>query len=211
VDKALTCLSNKQMANGGFGSIDGVCTESCAQVVVALSALGIDPETDPRFTKNGMSVLDAMCLFAVQGGGFAHIPGDNINQMATEQGQYALAAYFRFKEDKTALYDMRDALLPGEAVAAQITAIGAVSLDSKATIEAARAAYDALSDYQKTLVTNYETLTAAEKTFADLNKPVNPDNPQTGDNTPIVLFTIMMVASAACLAVLTLSKKKYAK
>ena len=162
VDKALTCLSNKQMANGGFGSIDGVCTESCAQVVVALSALGIDPETDPRFTKNGMSVLDAMCLFAVQGGGFAHIPGDNINQMATEQGQYALAAYFRFKEDKTALYDMRDALLPGEAVAAQIAAIGAVSLDSKATIEAARAAYDALSTYQKTLVTNYETLTAAE-------------------------------------------------
>ena len=118
VDKALTCLSNKQLANGGFGSIDGICTESCAQVVVALSALGIDPETDSRFIKNGMSVVDAMCLFAVENGGFAHVPGENINQLATEQGQYALVAYFRFKEDKTTLYDMSDVLLRSNNVGA---------------------------------------------------------------------------------------------
>jgi hypothetical protein len=93
----------------------------------------------------------------------------------------------------------------------QINAIGTVTLDSKTTIEAARTAYNALTADQKALVANYETLTAAEKALANLNKPADPDNPQTGDNTPIVLFTIMMVASAACLAVLTLSKKKYAK
>ena len=82
---------------------------------------------------------------------------------------------------------------------------------SKTAVEAARAAYNALTAEQKALVTNYSTLTAAEKVLADLNKPVIPENPKTGDNTPIVLFTIMMVASATCLAVLTLSKKKYAK
>lgn len=111
VDKALKCLSNKQMANGGFGSADGICTESCAQVVVALTALGIDPETDPRFVKNGISVVDAMCLFAVEDGGFAHIPNGGVNGMATEQGQYALVSYFRFKEGKTALYNMSDVIL----------------------------------------------------------------------------------------------------
>ncbi len=116
VDKALVCLSEIQHDNGGYGSIDGVCTESCAQVVVGLTALGIDPETDSRFIKNGISVLDAMCLFAVDGGGFAHIPGDSRSGMATEQGQYALAAYFRFKEGKTSLYDMTDVDLPGEQV-----------------------------------------------------------------------------------------------
>ena len=111
VDQALACLSEKQHANGGFGSIDGVCTESCAQVVAALTALGIDPETDARFVKNGISVLDAMCLFAVDGGGFAHISDSGVNGMATEQGQYALVAYYRFKNGQTSLYDMTDVTL----------------------------------------------------------------------------------------------------
>lgn len=168
VDEALACLSNKQMANGGFGSIDGICTESCAQVVVALSTLGIDPETDSRFVKNGISVLDAMCLFAVEGGGFAHIPNDGVNGMATEQGQYALAAYFRLKANHTSLYDMTDIMLPGEVVSQQIGAIGTVTLESEKTIMDARVAYDALSAYQKTLVGNYDVLTAAEKILSDL-------------------------------------------
>ena len=108
VDRALVCISNMQHDNGGFGSVDGICTESAAQIIVALTALGIDPETDSRFVKNGVSVLDAMCIFAVENGGFAHVPGQGLNGMATEQGQYALTAYFRFKEGKTALYDMTD-------------------------------------------------------------------------------------------------------
>jgi len=88
--------------------------------------------------------------------------------MATEQGQYALVSYFRFKEGKTTLYDMTDVVLPGEAVAELIDGIGAVTLDSKNAIETARAAYDTLSAYQKTLVLNYETLTAAEASLKAL-------------------------------------------
>ncbi len=108
VDEALGFLSETQHANGGFGSIDGKCTESCAQVIVALTALGINPEEDDRFIKNGMSAVDAMCLFAVEGGGFAHVPNGKLNGMATEQGQYALAAYFRMISGQTSLYDMSD-------------------------------------------------------------------------------------------------------
>jgi LPXTG-motif cell wall-anchored protein len=122
VDKALACLSDKQMDNGGFGSIDGICTESCAQVIVALTALGIDPETDPRFVKNGVSVVDAMCLFALEGGGFAHMPNDTINGMATEQGEYALASYFRFKNGETSLYDLSDVRLPNNTPPAPVPA-----------------------------------------------------------------------------------------
>ena len=108
VDKSLEYLSKTQSSSGGFGSIDGKCTESCAQVIVALTALGINPETDSRFVKNGMSVVDAMCTFAVEGGGFAHVPNGTLNGMATEQGQYALAAYYRMLDGKTSLYDMTD-------------------------------------------------------------------------------------------------------
>ena len=111
VDKALDCLSAKQSDAGTYGSIDGTSVESCAQVVVALAALGIDAETDERFTKNGISALDALCLFAIEGGGFAHVPNGELNGMATEQGQYALAAYYRFKNGQTSLYDMSDVVI----------------------------------------------------------------------------------------------------
>ena len=49
-----------------------------------------------------------------------------------------------------------------------IAKIGTVTLDSGDAIQAARKAYDALTKTQKALVTNYETLTAAEKTYASL-------------------------------------------
>src|SRR5699024_10074836 len=72
VDKALACLSEIQRDDGGFASWGTVNAESCAQVIVALTALGINPDSDPRFIKNDCSVLDALLAFAVDGGGFKH-------------------------------------------------------------------------------------------------------------------------------------------
>ena len=178
IDKAIICLSEKQYDNGGFGSIDGICSESCAQVIVALTALGINPETDPRFVKNGVSVVDAMCLFAVEGGGFAHIPDAGINGMATEQAQYALASYFRFLDGKTSLYDMSDVDIytkdekAADAVEAMISAIGTVTSENKDAIEEARAAYDALTDEQKALVENYDALASAETALAKIENDI---------------------------------------
>ncbi|MBE6685866.1 MAG: hypothetical protein E7591_01385 [Ruminococcaceae bacterium] len=108
VDKALTVLSEKQHDNGGYGSVDGACSESCAQVIVALTSMGIDPTSDARFIKNSKTVIDAILEFAVEGGGFSHVPGAARNGMATEQAQYALVAYKRFTEGKNTLYDMSE-------------------------------------------------------------------------------------------------------
>lgn len=49
-----------------------------------------------------------------------------------------------------------------------INQIGTVSKDSKAAIDAARAAYDKLTADEKKLVTNFDTLTAAEKTYGEI-------------------------------------------
>ena len=49
-----------------------------------------------------------------------------------------------------------------------INEIGTVTIDSKEKIEAARAKYDSLSGAQQILVSNYETLTKAEKRLADI-------------------------------------------
>lgn len=108
VDKALEALSALQRTDGGFGSWGTVNSESCAQVIVALTALGIDPIADSRFVKNGLTVLDALASFYVTGGGFRHTAGGDLDGMATEQGYYALAAYYRFVNAQTRLYDMTD-------------------------------------------------------------------------------------------------------
>ncbi|MCD7859937.1 MAG: PQQ-binding-like beta-propeller repeat protein, partial [Firmicutes bacterium] len=55
-----------------------------------------------------------------------------------------------------------------DSVISLIDAIGTVTLDSEEAIEAARAAYDGLTEEQKALVTNLDTLTAAEEAYAKL-------------------------------------------
>ena len=108
VDKALEALSALQRNDGGFGSWGTVNSESCAQVIVALTALGIDPAKDSRFVKNDLTVLDALASFYVTGGGFKHVADKGRDGMATEQGYYALASYYRFANAQTRLYDMSD-------------------------------------------------------------------------------------------------------
>ena len=113
VDKALAYLSSIQKADGSFSAANGgsSSSESTAQVLAALCALGIDPVADSRFIKSGSTVLDGLCKFYVDGGGFRHNLNGERNAMATEQCYYALAAYFRMKAGKTALYDMSDVTL----------------------------------------------------------------------------------------------------
>ena len=109
VDAALAYLSDAQQDDGGFMSWGESNSESCAQVIVALTALGIDPAADSRFVKNGASPLDGLCAFACEGGGFCHSNEQaEPDGMATEQGFYALAAYDRFRQGMTSLFDMTD-------------------------------------------------------------------------------------------------------
>lgn len=107
VDEALALLSDAQLPDGGFDCYGTENCESAAQVLVALTSLGIDPLTDSRFVKDGATVPDAVASFAVEGGGFRHIAEQTTpDGMATEQGFYALAAYERFTKGESRLFDM---------------------------------------------------------------------------------------------------------
>lgn len=75
-----------------------------------------------------------------------------------------------------------------ESVRDKIDAIGTVTLDSADAIEAARAAYDALTEEQKALVFNYATLEEAEDLYAELagdQEPVPPVTPVIPSVSPI--------------------------
>ena len=108
LDDAVAVLALMLDETGNFPSQYGASSESVSQVIVALCTLGIDPNTDARFVKNGMSALDGLLGYYVEGGGFKHIHSGKIDGIATEQGYYALTAYFRMLEGKTPLYDMTD-------------------------------------------------------------------------------------------------------
>ncbi len=109
VDKALEWLSDKYK-NTGYTS-----AESCAQVVVALSALQLNANSDSRFVKTvddaSVSVMGNLLQYYIgEGQGFKHDASNTTaNQKATEQALYAMAAYERYCQRTNALYDMTDA------------------------------------------------------------------------------------------------------
>ena len=105
VSNALKWLSDLQQTDGSFSTYDK-SSESQSQVIVALTSLGINPAEDERFVKNGNSALDALTSFFYKGG-FKHIEANwKYNSLATQQGYYALTAYYRFLAGKSSLYDM---------------------------------------------------------------------------------------------------------
>lgn len=112
VKKGLTCLSQLQDTSGGFAN-----AESVAQALVALCELGISLE-DPRFVKNGNTLLDSLMTFYLPGKGFRHTANDSAsNPMATEQAFYALVAVRRIAQGENSLYHMETApFSPGNAV-----------------------------------------------------------------------------------------------
>lgn len=107
VDRGITALTKMQNSSGEFSSFGTVNSESTSQVIVALCSLGINPDTDKRFIKNGKSLVDILLSYYVSNG-FSHTKGSNYNQMATEQCFYGLVAYYRLCNNKNFLYNMTD-------------------------------------------------------------------------------------------------------
>ncbi|MDO5519122.1 MAG: terpene cyclase/mutase family protein [bacterium] len=108
VDKALTYLSGIQTDNGTFIDQNTESSETVSQVIVALTALGIDLQQDQRFIKNGNTVIDGLVTFLNPDGGFSHTnENDESNAIASEQALYALIAYDRFVNEESPLYQFQ--------------------------------------------------------------------------------------------------------
>lgn len=113
--EAFACLSEIQHDNGRFASDGSECSESCAWVIVACTAWGIDPDTDSRFIKNGNSVVDGLLSHYLKNDAqFQHVIGAGANGMATDQACYALVAYNRFINGKASLFDYSDVVFDGQ-------------------------------------------------------------------------------------------------
>ncbi len=98
VRTGLTFLSGKQNETGDFAGFGSDNAESTAQVLIALSSLGIDGASDPDFVKNGNSVVDGIMRYRLPDGSFAHVLGGDSNPTATSQVFTAMASYICYQE-----------------------------------------------------------------------------------------------------------------
>lgn len=92
IETALTLLSERQNPTGDFSSWGTQNPESVSQVICALCALGLDPLTDQRFTKNGVGLLDGLLRFKLEDGSFSHTLDGPSSDISSSQALYALIA-----------------------------------------------------------------------------------------------------------------------
>jgi hypothetical protein len=108
IEGAVAWLSEAQQDDGGYASWGAVNSESAAQVIIALSCVGVDVTTDPDFSKGGSNPLSFLLEYQNKDGGFCHTLHGGSNKMASEQAMLALDAWLRLRDGQSALYDYVD-------------------------------------------------------------------------------------------------------
>ena len=214
IDESVAWLSSVQFSDGDFSSWGMQNVESTAQVLVALSTLGVDALHDSRFIKNGNTVLDGILKYRLSNGGFVHsftydpdnptsLP-DQANTMASEQVLYALVSLWRYQNGMRSLYDMRDEFSITErlTIYACISTINLLDENSsKEDIEAATSAYCQIPALDRCYVNNYAKLATLAKEYGvELPENTPTYNGGVGDaEQPLLYFSESNKASADAL------------
>lgn len=106
VDGALEYLSRTMGEDGTFEMFGEKSSETIAQVIIALTALGIDPKEDERFVKGGKNILEHAMNYLCEDGGFAHSYGEDTSDfMATQQMLMALTGVKNVGSAQKSIYD----------------------------------------------------------------------------------------------------------
>lgn len=177
IEKAIVYLKDAMYSHQyDFGNVEGN-----AQVIIALSALGIDLADE----KNGFGNATANILTRLQEyyceetGGYAHsLSNKKPNKIATTQVLQAAEAYRRFKSKENTYWDLTDMPKYSEPVKAVIQAIDTLPSEEKLTLEDeeqvkdARNLYNQLAEKLRKKVTNYEKLQKAEEKILSLKNPI---------------------------------------
>lgn len=109
MQKALSWLEGQMTDDAMFNGSDGVSVESSAQVILALCALGEDPEKDEQFIKDDQTLLDGLYQYRMEDGMYVHEIGDGKgNIMATYQSLLALEAVQKLREEQKWIFDFAD-------------------------------------------------------------------------------------------------------
>ena len=113
IDCALAWLSGYMTENCTFVYYGDENVESSAQVILALCALGIDPEETELFTQGERTILDGMNDFRMKNGLYKHTKSEEeTNVMSTYQALLALEAVLALRTESRWIFDLKDYTLP---------------------------------------------------------------------------------------------------
>lgn len=190
VDKAVALLSEKQNDDGTYTSYGEPNSENSSQVIIALSALGIDADKDERFVKNGRSALDGLKAFYISDDKrFSHSLNGEKNALSTMQAYEALCSYKRFLNKQTSFYDMTDVKAAGEEISKTESSERTSSLPEQSSKLSSSAG---------------NSSTAAGTNTSVSGTPIVA----TGDNSYGAVIAVMIVSSAAVLALIRKRSKQ---
>lgn len=109
IDAALSYLAAEMTDTCGYVYYGAENAESAAQVVLALTALGIDPEQDDRFIRNGNTLLTEIDRFRQADGSYGHLLTDTKGDyLATAQTMFALIAVQRLRNGREWVFRFED-------------------------------------------------------------------------------------------------------
>ena len=134
-----------------------VFTEAIDEVLLAIDDIYIDD--DEITLEDGDSIRNAAAVYSV------------LSQQEKEIFDYLFSDFLELLEIAQETYNnlLNDKTAADEVISL-INAIGDVDLTKEEEITAARAAYDALTDTRKAMVSNYDVLTAAEERLQQLQE-----------------------------------------
>ena len=113
VEAGLAYLAEEMDANCRYSFYGAESVESSAQVILALCALGIDPEEDARFARGEQNILTALASFRQADGTYGHTLQDTAGDyLATAQTLMALEAVDRLRTGEGWIFDFAEASVP---------------------------------------------------------------------------------------------------
>ena len=182
VDEALEKLSDMQTSAGGYSAQNDENVESAAQVLVALTSLGIHPYEDERFMKDGNSLVSFIMGYQQEDGGFVHARAynadnptslpDESNSMASEQVLYALVSLYRLENGYRSMYDFREENPQAMKDQMQQLMLEISRIDDETDLEELLSIYETFPVEERSYVYNFHELAqAAEKKSVTLDLP----------------------------------------
>ncbi len=199
VDKALDFLSLRQNSDGTYSSYGISNPESISQVIIALSALGIDINKDKRFIKNSKNLFDALEAFRSEDGGYFHQKGKEADSIATVQAFCAAVAYKNMKDSETPFYIFSQ----------KATATPSSKKDETVTTDITEKTENTLS--QETAQTSLQTEKTENISTTSAQTVIPSDENEENnrsDKTYKVWIILMIILFAVCLCIGLLTAKK---
>lgn len=106
IEAGLAYLSGVMNDSCRFSAYDVESAESSAQAILALCALGIDPDTDSRFCRGSQTLLTGLDAFRQEDGTYGHSREDSQgNFLATAQTLLALRAVQKLRSGEGWIFD----------------------------------------------------------------------------------------------------------